>query len=110
MRCGSEQGKRIVAEARMNGTLLDLTAHHPRKSLILFINGTVGVSPFSVKTIYNRLHRAVCDEPIIERTPISSLTPAMEEAMEEAEQEELDNRESEEEDGEEDDLDADPIQ
>ena len=84
---------------------LDLTARRHRKSIILFKDGHVAASPFSVKTLYNRLRKAVSDEIILDSRSEREIAEVLTEEEEDA----MDETDTVEEDEEYEDLDADKV-
>ena len=84
IRQNSAQAQRLSVAAKKEGKFLDLTAHRKTKSIIMFKNGFVAGSPFSVKTLYNRIRKAVSDELIIDGKTEREIAEALSEAEEDA--------------------------
>lgn len=94
MRDNTAQAGRIAAAAKSSGQYLDLTARRPRKSIIIFMNGVVAGSPFSVKTLYNRLRKACTDEVHVDAKSEKEISDEEEDALDDVDAE-VDDEEAE---------------
>ena len=58
VRTDTAQSKRLIRNAKLEGSYFDWTARRPMKSILLLDDGSIIGSCFSVTTIYNRLCEA----------------------------------------------------